>query len=203
MSSVKVSFLNQVFSKYDIDKNGSLDDAELAKGSLNLLGKDDAQSQTAGQLFATFLQGGKDQKGLFPDFDNDNAVSKAELAKLAAASGNTGAIESSDFLSVFGDDVASLGTDVNIDGLAQIAKGNSSKFNQDSPGFEDSVNSLVPGGNYAIGGQYPSTGQGQGYYPPQNNYPQQGYPTNSLQGMMQAMIGMFQQFMTMFQQQFG
>jgi hypothetical protein len=248
-SSVKLSFLNQIFSKYDIDKSGTLDDSELAKASLNLLGKNDAQSQAAGELFSTFLQGGKDQKGLFPDFDNDNAVSKAELAKLAGASGSKDTIDSSDFKAVFGDKAATDGGNtVDLDNLQQVAEGNLSKFDQDSPSFEASANSLVPGGNYAIDGQSPDYGQqsqdqgyypqnsynqGQGYYPqqgygqysdygqqgyyPQNNYnyqnqgyyPQQGYSnyggsgSNSLQGMMQNMMALMQQFVSMFQQQQG
>jgi hypothetical protein len=226
MSSVKVSFLNQVFSKYDIDKSGTLDDAELAKGSLNLLGKDDAQSQAAGALFSTFIQGGKDQKGLFPDFDNDNAVSKSELAKLGAAGGDTAAIETSDFKSVFGDKAVTGGNGIDLDGLKEIAKGNLSKFSQDAPGFENSVNSLIPGGSPVLNGQqepgfngqYPDygppsfNGQDQSYYPQQpfnGQYPgygqQQGYSNQGasslpqgLQTMWNSMMSLWSQFSTMF-----
>jgi|GEM_PF-2059254 len=218
MASVKVSFLNQVFSKYDIDKNGTLDDPEIAKGSLNLLGKEDAQSQAAGSLLSTFIQGGKDQKGLFPDFDNDNAVSKSELAKLGAASGDTGTIETSDFNAVFGDKVVSGGNSIDLDGLKEIAKGNLSKFSEDSPSFEESARSLIPGqDDYAVNGQYPismqslQSGQDQSYYPQQpfngqySGYgQQQGFSTQGtsslpqgLQTMWNSMMDLWSQFSTM------
>lgn len=147
MSSVGLSQLGQYFPKYDIDKNGKLDRPEVAQAALNLLGSDNPQDQTAGSLFSTFVQGGKDGQGLFPDFNQDGGLSLNELSTLAGASGNSNALESGDFQASFGNRFQPGGGTGNIDGLKQIAEGNLNKFNaqQNPQGFANSTDSLAGG----------------------------------------------------------
>ena len=145
MSSVNVSLLQSFFKPgaqggYDIDGNGSLDRPELAKASLNLMGQEDSNAQNAGRLLSTFVQGGKDGQGLLPDLDNDNALSLQELNQFA---GGSPTISSQQFQQTFGDRFVPGGSEINIDGLQNIAEGNLPKFNSNDPGtFTNAVGSL-------------------------------------------------------------
>jgi hypothetical protein len=144
MSSINVSQMRGFFKPgqkggYDINGDGKLDRPEIAKASLNLLGSENPQAQNAGRLMATFVQGGKDGKGLLPDYNHDNALSLNELNRFAGPSGN---ISSKNFQNTFGDRFQSGGSSLNINGLHTIAEGNLGKFNRQDPNFPKSVGSL-------------------------------------------------------------
>ena len=121
MSAVSVSTLQPLFQRFDADRNGKMDRAEIAQASLNLLQSGDAVQINQGNLFATFVQGGVNKNGLLPDMDKDNALSLAELSNLASHSGDGAAIEASDFQKGFGNAFVAGGNTVDMAKLKELA----------------------------------------------------------------------------------
>jgi len=149
MSSVNVSYLQGLLFKpgrqggYDIDGNGVLDRPELAKASLNLMGQEDPNAQTAGKLVATFVQGGKDKQGLLPDYNGDKALSSQELTQFA---GGKPTITSDNFKQTFGDRYQPGGSSLDINGLQQIGQQNLPKYSSNNPQtFSNSLGTLGAG----------------------------------------------------------
>ncbi len=93
---VTLNTIQDIFDKYDENEDGVLTRQEIARAALDL------RAQGKGKefaLMATFLQGGKDKKGLFP---GKNGVLKYEdLVDLAKASGEISAITADDFKKKF------------------------------------------------------------------------------------------------------
>jgi hypothetical protein len=128
-NSVSLNTVFTSFQRADKDKSGTLSKKEIAQEALRLKteGKTDEFS-----LFATFLQGGSDCGGLFPDFFNatgksgtDGYVSLADLAELAKADsaqdgGSADTISSKDFQAKFGNRAGS-GNAIDIDKLKETA----------------------------------------------------------------------------------
>jgi hypothetical protein len=118
----------------DIDGNGLLDKAEIAQASLHYLGMADATGQPdqasrdLGLMLATLLQGGKDGKGLYADFDGDTFISQDEFSRLARMSGDPERIESSDFQAGFPQNFNANGSSVSINRLTEQASENLTKF---------------------------------------------------------------------------
>ncbi|HEY9687580.1 MAG TPA: hypothetical protein V6C52_11440 [Coleofasciculaceae cyanobacterium] len=118
MASISFPVIQQAFQTHDINKDGKLDVPEIAKASLNLLGNGD---QTGGSFFATLLQGGNDRRGMFPDYNGDQAVDVNELGRLASANGDPNAIDATDFQSVFGPRYQAGGAGADMNFLQQVA----------------------------------------------------------------------------------
>jgi hypothetical protein len=118
MASISLPVIQQAFQTHDINKDGKLDVSEIAKASLNLLGNGD---QTGGSFFATLLQGGNDRRGMFPDYNGDQAVDVNELGRLASANGDPATIDATDFQSVFGTRYQAGGAGADTNFLQQVA----------------------------------------------------------------------------------
>jgi hypothetical protein len=124
--SANLSVITNNFKQYDIDGNKVLDKPEVAQGALKLLGNEGTASE--GQALATMVLGGKDGKGLFPDFDGDQGVSTQEMKQLAGLSGGMDTFEPSDFQMAFPDRFNPEGSTANVEGLQKIAAQNEAKF---------------------------------------------------------------------------
>lgn len=139
MSSISLSSLQSVFSRYDIDGNGALDRPEIAQSVLGLVGEG---KKTEGSLLSTFVLGGNDRLGLFPDSNGDKQLSFSELTSLAAKAGDPNSIAVDDFQAAFPGRVATGGQNVTMQQLKDIAAGNTSKFNVNANNISGSANAL-------------------------------------------------------------
>lgn len=149
MSAVNVSYLQGLLFRpgsqggYDIDGNGVLDRPELAKASLNLMGQDNPNDQAAGRLLATFVEGGRDGKGLLPDYNGDGSLSRQELYRFA---GGRPTITSQNFQQTFGDRYQPGGSSLDIPELEDIGRQNLPKFSSNNPEvLSNSIGSLLGG----------------------------------------------------------
>lgn len=160
--AVSLHSLRPVFIKADIDGNGQLDKAELAKASLHHLGQKDGQQ--IGSLFATLLQGGKDQKGLFPDFNKDGAIDFNEMKQLSQ---DKKTIKGNDFKAAFGKRYQKGGQGVDLAKLKTLAQQNKSKFEQCAPGFQHAVGDSLLNGKTNTDALNPFSGNscGRGFGP--------------------------------------
>lgn len=143
--AVRLQSLQYAFAKSDIDGNGKLDRPEIAKASLHYLGS--KHKQELGQLFATFVQGGTDKQGLFPDYNRDGSL---DLDELKVLSRDKTSINQGDFKAAFGNRFQKGGQDIDMNALRSLAQQNLSKFQECAPGFPNAVN------NYLLGGKDPA-----------------------------------------------
>lgn len=180
MAAISLPFVQQLLQMNDINRDGRLDVAEIANASIKEFAQGD---QTGGSFFASLVQGGVDRRGLYPDYNGDQAIDANELAMLAGANGNPGAIDSGDLQAVFGTRYQGGGQGVDIQQLQNLAQTNISKFqagDQNQP-FMNSVNYLQQ--------------QNTGYYnDPYYNNPY-GPPQGGGQGGNQQFMGQFMQIM--------
>ena len=161
MTSVSMTNVVNDFIKADTNKDGFLSKQETAQEAINL----DNNGQTDEyRLFATFIAGGSDNKGLFPDFydangkaGTDGNISLSDLFNLAAADasqtgGSADSISSNDLSAKFGSR-ASGGNTIKFSDI-QAAAGTSS-----TGVSSDLLQQLLPilalfGGGGAMGGNY-------------------------------------------------
>jgi hypothetical protein len=129
----KLTSLQHAFKSADRNGDGKLNRQEIAAASYEVLnapeGRTTKEVNTA-LLFATFLQGGKDGCGLFPDFDGDQNISFQELKELATKGGKEKSIDSADFRAAFPSRFQEGGRDVDIAQLGNIAQGDKSYIGQ-------------------------------------------------------------------------
>ncbi len=116
-TGVPMSRVLTIFDQFDQDGDGKLSKQEIARAALEMANEG---RNTEFTLFATFLQGGKDGTGLFPDDDGDGYLSRQELEGLAGADGDSSAIKQSDFAAKFPDLVGG-GNAISTDKLNQVA----------------------------------------------------------------------------------
>lgn len=111
----------------DDNRDGVVDQRELANASYQLLSNEDAtpEEQGLGQLFGTMVMGGKSGKGLFPDIDQNGGITETDLNMLARGDDDAETISAKDFKAAFGDEVNSGGNTISLDELEQIASGES------------------------------------------------------------------------------
>ncbi len=129
--SIKFSQVAADFSKADTNNNGKLSKREIARRALELRSSGDTKLAS---FYATLVVGGKDKKGLFPDFFNadgrpgtDSSITLSEIAHLALADvnqtgGSADLITQADFVARFGaNNVSTGGSNIDIDQLKEIA----------------------------------------------------------------------------------
>lgn len=143
---VDLSSANRALLLADHNLDGIVDQQELAMASYQLLSNENATAEDGvlGQMLATMVQGGADGTGLFPDLNGDGGLSANELALLAKGDDDASTISSEDFQFAYGNKAQSGGNTISLDGLRQIATGNTGTTNP-------------PAGN----GQTPSNGTNQ------------------------------------------
>lgn len=170
---VHLSKLYDSFKKFDKNNDG------LSRGEINFAADDARKNgqKDVYEVLSTFLVGGRDEQGLMPDVNGDNRLQFSELKDLANHSNDRNVIDVQDFMKGFG----------------YRAK----------PGG----NALPPvqGGGYP---QPPSYGAPPNYGPPSNGggYPPQppsygGGQQGGMNGLMQAMLKLFQQIIPLLTQQ--
>src|SRR5690242_14021250 len=114
---VSLGNVYRAFIKYDSNQDNKLSKQEIAQAALDLK---DQGCYDEFMLFATFLQGGKDGKGLFPDTDKDGALSFSEINQLAGLDGKTDTITTDDFKAKF-PNLAGGGNNIDINALQSLA----------------------------------------------------------------------------------
>ncbi len=127
--SVTLDALRDVFTQFDADGDGKLSKAEIARAALHMK---NIGNMSMFMLLGTFLQGGKNGTGLFPDDDGDGAISFDEIAGLAHASGDGNTITPEDFQAAF-PDLAGQGNGIDLGKLETTAYPGQVPVATDSP----------------------------------------------------------------------
>lgn len=130
-SLVDLSSANRVLLLADHNLDGLVDQQELAMASYQLLSNESAtaEDKVLGQMLATMVQGGADGTGLFPDLNGDGGLSSNELSLLAKGDDDASTISSADFQFAYGNKAQAGGNTISLDGLRQIATGNTGATN--------------------------------------------------------------------------
>ncbi len=149
---VSLSTVYKDFLQADTDNSGTLSKQEIAQEALLL---NDQGKTDEFQMFGTFLQGGTDGKGLFPDtYDangkpgTDGELSMADLSHLAAADanldgGSADSISTLDFQTQFGDQAGS-GNTIDIGKLQDVAYPNQSNSSGNNSNLLSQLLQLLP-----------------------------------------------------------
>lgn len=123
--SVSLSTASQGLILADDNRDGVVDQAELANASYQLLNNPEATAnETAlGQLYATMALGGQNGQGLLPDINGDGGITANELKLLAHGDGQDGSISPDDFSYAFGKQFTPDGQSFQLSDLAALASG--------------------------------------------------------------------------------
>lgn len=117
-TEVTLTRVETLFAQFDADGDNRLSRQEIAQAALSLLEAGDVK---AFMLFATFVMGGKDGQGIFPDEDGDGCLSLQELTDLAGADGTTASITPQDFKARY-PQLAGDGNPIDLEKLKKIAQ---------------------------------------------------------------------------------
>jgi len=95
-------------ARYDVNQDGVLDRYEIKLAAQAA----ERVDQSLAELFHTFLQGGKNQRGLLPDANGNDALDLSELVDLANHDGDYSRISVADFKKGFPGQTVDGGNDV-------------------------------------------------------------------------------------------
>lgn len=108
----------------DDNGDGVVDRQEMANAAYQLLNDETstAEEKAIGNMFATMVLGGADEKGLFADFNDDGGVTANELTLLAKGDDTADSIGAQDFKQAFGTRYKAGGVEFVLEDLKAAAK---------------------------------------------------------------------------------
>lgn len=133
----------------DDNCDGVVDRHEMANAAYQLLNDETstAEEKAVGQMFATMVLGGADEKGLFADFNDDGGVTENELTLLAKGDDVATDITNADFKQAFGTRYKEGGVEFDLADLKALAKAPDKKGQTNEPNNDYGNNNNGYGNN--------------------------------------------------------